>query len=142
MGTGAGKGLNFGNSFGARKEKKTESLNSNSEHISSLEDNAISMASDYPYDSKGYFGEKGKNCRVISSDNPEKTSKDFYQKIGRGGTLSDLPNGKGTKTLLSDGTLIVHRLITSTKDSPAIEITVSGSTKIKNQKIHFILEEE
>lgn len=41
-------------------------------------------------------------------------------------------------TILDDGTRIVHRLITSTKGSPAIEITISGSPLVKDQKIHFI----
>lgn len=70
------------------------------------------------------------------------TSIDFYKKIGKGGTTTDLPHGKGTKTTLNDGTVIVHRLITGTKGSPAVEITVSGTAKIKNQKIHFVLKEE
>ena len=142
MGTGAGKGLNFGNSFGAQKEKMMSMANSDKENPSSLESNAKAMASHYSYTLNGYFGQKGKNCRIISSIDPINTSIDFYKKIGKGGTTTDLPNGKGTKTTLNDGTVIVHRIITSTKGSPAVEITVSGTPKIKNQKIHFVLKEK
>lgn len=108
---------------------------------SSIGVNAKSMENDYKTTSGGYFGIKGKNTRIISSSDPIATSKDFYSRLGRGGKTSTLPNGKGTKTVLGDGTVIVHRIITSTKGSPAVEISVSGSPHIKNQKIHFILEE-
>ncbi len=100
--------------------------------------NANQMSKDYPLSESGYFGKKGKNCRVIESSDPIATSTDFYRKIGQGGKISNLPNGKGTKTVLADGTVVVHRIITSTKESPAVEISVSASQKIKNQKIHFI----
>lgn len=108
---------------------------------SSIQHNVDAMSGKYKISTGGYFGEKGKNVRVIRSPDPVTTSIDFYQKIGKGGQIENLPNGKGTKTLLGDGTVIVHRIITSTKGSPAVEISVSGSPKIKNQKIHFILEE-
>lgn len=41
-------------------------------------------------------------------------------------------------TVLPDGTRIVYRIITKTPNSPAIEISISASPNIKNQKIHFI----
>ena len=109
---------------------------------SSIEANAHAMAADYSLTESGKFGEKGKTYRVISSPDPITTSIDFYNKIGRGGRKTNLPNGKGTKTILGDGTIIVHRIVTSTKGSPAVEISVSGSPRIKNQKIHFILKEK
>ncbi len=108
---------------------------------SSIGANAKAMSNDYKTTQGGYFGEKGKNCRTITSKDPVGTSVDFYERLGKGGKTSSLPNGKGTKTVLGDGTVIVHRIITSTKGSPAVEISVSGSPSIKNQKIHFILEE-
>ena len=43
-------------------------------------------------------------------------------------------------TKLKDGTIITYREITSTKDSPAVEINIKQSNDsggIKNQKIHF-----
>ena len=113
---------------------------SGSTKSSSIESNVKAMSEKYPLTSSGYFGEKGKNCRIIKSNDPIDTSEDFYQTISKGGTTTNLLNGKGIKTILDDGTVIVYRLITSTKGSPAIEISVSGSSKIKNQKIHFIQE--
>lgn len=109
---------------------------------SSIASNANAMKKQYPLAKSGYFGEKGKNCRVITSASPETTSIDFYRKLGKGGITKPLSNGKGTITTLGDGTRIVHRIITSTKGSPAVEISISGSPKVKNQKIRFILEED
>ncbi len=103
-----------------------------------LEDNLPIVEKQYPLSKAGYFGEKGKNVRVIQTKDPINTSQDFYNKIGKGGELLVLSNGKGTMTILSDGTRIVHRLITSTEGSPAVEITVSGCNRVKNQKIHFV----
>lgn len=109
---------------------------------SSIASNANAMKEQYPLTKSGYFVEKGKNYRVITSASPETTSIDFYRKLGKGGITKPLSNGKGTITTLGDGTRIVHRIITSTKGSPAVEISISGSPKVKNQKIHFILEED
>ena len=91
----------------------------------------------YGLTTHGYFGSKGKNCRIITTGTPVATSTHFYQQIGKGGTTIPLSNGKGTMTVLGDGTRIVHRLITSTPGSPAVEISISGSSLIKDQKIHF-----
>ena len=74
----------------------------------------------YGLTTHGYFGSKGMNCGIITT-----------------GTTIPLSNGKGTMTVLGDGTRIVHRLITSTPGSPAVEISISGSPLIKDQKIHF-----
>lgn len=122
----------FNNTPGA---KNGEQLKINTH---TLADNLPIVEKQYPLSKAGYFGEKGKNVRIIESRDPINTSQDFYSKIGKGGELLILPNGKGTMTLLSDGTRIVHRLITSTKGSPAVEITVNGCNVVKNQKIHFI----
>ncbi|MDO4438771.1 MAG: hypothetical protein Q4B86_04915 [Eubacteriales bacterium] len=109
---------------------------------SNIQDNAKPLAQKYGLTSSGYFGEKGKNCRVIVTDTPENTSIAFYKQIAKGGHTISLNNKKGTMTVLDDETRIVHRLITSTKGSPAIEITISGSPIVKDQKIHFIKEEK
>lgn len=125
---GAGFHGGFGETYGVNRE-------------SSIDSNANSMISIYPLTKSGYFGEKGKNCRIILTDSPQVTSIDFYNRLSKGGKKIQLKNGKGTMALLGDGTRIVHRLITKTKDSPAIEITISSSSNIKNQKIHFVYKE-
>ena len=106
------------------------------------DNNANSIKSTYPITKSGYFGEKGKNCRIILTNSPQATSIDFYNQLSKGGKITSLKNGKGVMTILGDGTRIVHRLITKTKNSPAVEITISGSPSIKNQKIHFINKED
>ena len=126
MGTGLHGG--FGNTSGSG--------------TSNVDANVASMSSIYPITESGYFGERGKNERVIKTADPEATSFDFYSRIGRGGKVEPLANGKGTRTTLDDGTIIVHRLITKTPDSPAVSIKVIQSNRIKSQKIHFIKEGE
>lgn len=98
----------------------------------------------YPINTSGYFGEIGKSnsvaIRQIFSDDPVKEAQSFYEKLSFGGIEENLPNGKGKKTTLRDGTIIVYREKTSTPDSPAVEINVRYSKehgKIKSQKIHF-----
>ena len=83
---------------------------------------------------------KGKNARIIKTSTPEATSTDFYNKLGEGGKTEPLANGHGTRTTLPDGSIIVHRLITSTPGSPAVDIKVIGNSKVKSQKIHFVRE--
>jgi len=126
-------GAGFHGGFGKTKGGKQHS---------SIASNANAIKQQYPLTKSGYFGGKGKNCRIITSASPEATSIDFYGKLGKGGTTKPLNNGKGTITTLGDGTRIVHRTITSTKGSPAVEITISGSPEVKNQKIHFVLKED
>ena len=103
-----------------------------------IDSNADKIKKEYPLSVSGYFGRKGKNTRVIKSETPESTSIDFYKKIGEGGKTEPLKNGHGTMTTLPDGSKIIHRLITSTKGSPAVEIKIYGNSKVKGQKIHFI----
>ena len=107
---------------------------------SNVDDNAEAMKDFYPLTANGYFGEKGKNTRVIKTPTPEATSVDFYQRLGEGGRTEMLSNGKGTKTILDDGTIIVHRLVTTTPNSPAVDIKVIHSSTVKKQKVHFIKE--
>lgn len=67
---GAGFHGGFGNTEGACRQ-------------SSIGNNANSMKAMYPITKSGYFGEKGKNCRVIFSDSPQATSIDFYNRISK-----------------------------------------------------------
>lgn len=71
---------------------------------------------------------------MIVSDNPIETSEDFYKTISCGGKESQLSNGKGVQTVFEDGTRIVYRVITSTPDSPAVDITVNIESPVKKQK--------
>lgn len=104
--------------------------------------NAKKASKKYNLNKSGYFGEKGKNCRLIYSDDPVKTSTDFYRTLSKGGKESKLSNGKGVQTVFDDGTRIVHRINTSTPGSPAVDITITKSSSVKSQKIHFKKKEQ
>ncbi len=108
--------------------------------VTSVSDNARSVAKKYNLSKTGYFGTKGKNTRVFKSSDPIKSSADFYDRISKGGTQRFLPNGKGVQTKFSDDSSVIYRVVTKTPNSPAVEITVKVPGKIKPQKIHFIKE--
>lgn len=107
---------------------------------SSVESNAELVKKKYGLTEDGFFGKKTKTrARIFESPNPIEDSIEFYDKLGTGGVKEPLPNGRGTKTTLGDGTVITHRVITSTKDSPAVDIKIVPPSKIKKQKLHFVL---
>lgn len=106
-----------------------------------ISENISRLANSYPY-SNGYFGVVGttSKVRIIYSDNPRNTGKDFYEKISFGGVESKLPNGKGMKTNMADGTIITFRPKTSSDNNPGVDINISYSKEhgsLKQQKIHF-----
>ena len=132
MGTGNYGG--FDNTKGAKNTSSKSTLNNNIKNTQKI----------YPLTAGGYFGQKGKNTRVIETDNPILESKRFCRLIGKGGKIDKLNNNKGIKITLDDGTIISYRIITKTKNSPAIEINIKKcieKTKVKTQKIHFIRRE-
>lgn len=107
--------------------------------------NITDLLSTYKYNKiTGKFGEKSKNCQIIISNNPIDDSNNFFKIISNGGDITNLPNGKGKKVTFTDGTVITHRIITSTPNSPAIDINVEthNSGEISSQKIHFVKKEE
>ncbi len=108
----------------------------------SLEQNIGSTITKYPI-TNGYFGVKGSSfgIREIHSRNHEETAKDFFNKIAKGGIL-DLHTIKGgVISRLKDGTFVSYRKITSSNNSPAVEIRfrkLGSKYGIKDQKIHFV----
>lgn len=112
----------------------------------SVRRNAESANSKFGYDKEtGYFGSrlKGKDDyhRTIQSDNPIADAKELFEAMADGGE----PYGEQKSNLiirqLPDKTIISLRIITSTKDSPAVDINIKFNpynTKVKNQKIHFV----
>lgn len=98
--------------------------------------NAERMKKKYPTTKEGYFGTKGKNSRVIYSNNEIAESKKFYSAISKGGAETPLPNGRGVQTTMKDGGKVTYRERTSTPHSPAVDLgKMTG--KVKNQKVHF-----
>lgn len=111
---------------------------------STVADNIETLLDEHPLTPGGYFGVKGKNTRVIASDNPKATADSFWKKLSRGGRADPLPNGKGDRVRFDDGSIAVYRVVSRSKGSPAVEISVESSNGRKiaaYQKIHFILKE-
>lgn len=107
----------------------------------SISDNIDSLKSSYKY-SKGYFGDRGQGrefTRNISSDDPIKTAKEFYDTASKGGI--ETTYGKGKYTKLSDGTIMSYRKISTSDGTSVVEINIrqsSNSAGVKFQKIHFV----
>ncbi|MEE3393496.1 MAG: hypothetical protein VZR23_07440 [Lachnospiraceae bacterium] len=112
-------------------------------HHHSITENLPTLTSSYDY-KNGYFGDKsGSNNRVrhITSNDPVKTAKDFYDKAAHGGIEHQMDNGKGVYTKMKDGSILSSREISSSDGSPAVEINIKHSKNhgdIKYQKIHFV----
>ena len=106
----------------------------------SISNNVSRVAKKYKIYNKGYFGIKGKNCQVYKCSDPIREATDFYKEISKGGGNRVLPNGKGVQTYFKDGSNVVFRVITSTPNSPAVQINITAPGKVKSQKIHFIKE--
>ena len=105
--------------------------------------NLPALQSKYDY-SNGYFGKKGQggtSTRNITSNNPLKAAKEFYDQSTFGGIERILNNGKGVRTDMADGTIITYRERSSSDGSPAVDINIRKSLDsggIKEQKIHFV----
>lgn len=108
----------------------------------SLDENIAFVITRYQL-TDGYFGVKGSSfgVREIHARNHEEVAKDFFNKIAKGGIL-DLQTLKGgVISRLKDGTVISYRKITSSNNSPAVEIRfrkLGSKYGIKDQKIHFV----
>ena len=107
-----------------------------------LEQNIKSVSESYPI-TNGYFGTKGSSrlIREIHARNHEQVAKDFFNKIAKGGILDLKTLPGGIVSRLKDGSTISYRKITSSPNSPAVEIRFrSASSKygINDQKIHFV----
>ena len=152
---GSGLSQKYSNTYGSDNEKREASevredsldygkgrkILRESSGTSNIDDNAAKMAGKFAPNEHGNFGRPGKNSRIIECDDPVSESASFYEQIGKGGEISKLPRGNGTSTRLDDGSIITYRVITSTVDSPAVQINVrkvESNVKINDQKIHFI----
>ena len=107
----------------------------------------MATSSSYSYNN-GRFGEKsphsGNHTRNISSADNLSTAKDFYNKISYGGIEHTYENGNRRITYMNDGSIITWRKISHSDGTPVVEINIKASTHsagIKNQKIHFVMEE-
>lgn len=113
----------------------------------SIGDNLDDLKDNYDY-REGYFGTPSarKNSRVrhIESGDPLATARDFYDRAAKGGLEEPLPNGRGVKTTMSDGTVVSMCEVSGSDKTPVVEIIVRRSDDsggVKEQKIHFIRKE-
>ena len=144
MGSGyAGK---YENTYGNKSYDYEKKLNDTTETVkaisgvkTTIDKNAELVRDKYELNDEGYFGETTKTkAQIFRTKTPIDDSYDFYNKLGQGGKIENLNNGHGTKTTLSDGTIITHRVVTSTEGSPAVDIHIYSPSFVKTQKIHFI----
>jgi hypothetical protein len=110
-------------------------------YFRSIGQNLLAMKSSYGFEN-GYFGKNdGKSnnkVRTITTNNPEDTAREFFNRISYGGI--DVSKDGVTMTQTHDGSIITFRLKTSSDGSPAVDINIEYSTHaagIKRQKIHF-----
>ena len=108
----------------------------------SLNENITATAEKYPL-INGFFGQKGKSrgVREIHSRNNEATAKDFFNKIAKGGVLDLKTIMGGVVSRMKDGSVVSYRKITSSTNSPAVEIRfrkLNSKYGINDQKIHFV----
>lgn len=118
-------------------------------HYHTIAENILLVASVYKY-KNGLFGERGQGgtseIRIIVSEDPKATAKDFYDRFTYGGIEKNLyyKDGtlKGKRATLADGSTMNWRKVSSSADkSPAVDIDVERSNDhgdLVTQKIHFI----
>jgi hypothetical protein len=117
-------------------------------YFRSIGQNILIASSKYQY-KDGRFGvnspSTGERTRNIASADPLATAYDFYNKIAFGGKEIVMKNGSLRITHMSDGTIITMRTSSYSDGTPAVQINITNSTHsggVKEQKIHFILEEK
>lgn len=108
---------------------------------SSLAANVAAMTSKYPLDSAGKLGFKTKqNVQNIKSADPDKTAKEVFSGLSKGGSVAPLSNGKGY--IVSFGSSKTDSVVyrpNSKSGGPAISIK-TGGRKPLDYKIHFVKE--
>ena len=122
----------------------------NADHYHRVAENLDTLKAEYGFHN-GLFGVRGQgkseNIRNIASDDPQKTAKEFYDKLAYGGIEEPLlyrdGTVKGFQTKMADGTIINWRAVSSSPDkSPAVDIDVQYSDEhgvLVQQKIHFVM---
>ena len=123
------------------------SYKGNTLYYRSVGQNVMIVSSSYEFHD-GFFGENsihGNNStRIIASPENLKTATDFYDKIALGGK-EQIVDDNMRITRMADGTTITMRKVSHSDGTPVVDINIKKSTHtgdIKNQKIHFILEDE
>lgn len=114
--------------------------------IHNFADNLPKLTKKYPLSPAGYFGKPGKgDARLIESESPLKTAKDFYSMATNGAEARKPLLDKNKKPLpgseiaiMKDKSRIQIRPVSHSDGSPAVDICIVHSGMVKKQKIHFI----
>lgn len=112
-----------------------------------LNENLDEVAKMFPRTPSGFFGKPrgGKSrVRLIASDNPEESAKQFFAIASKGGKITPIlfeggsksRKSKGFKASFDGSHFISVRPVTSSKGSPAIQISFKDGSG-QTQKIHF-----
>ena len=97
----------------------------------------------YAISNGGYFGIAGdaSDIRIIITPNPEEECLKFFNIFTEDGKIYDKEIEYGGIKELADGTMVTYRLVTSTVNSPAVDIKYFKDGISKKSKIHFMTEE-
>ncbi len=116
----------------------------NTKFYRSIGQNIVIAKNIYKYEN-GRFGDSspstGNKTRNIVSDDPEKTAKDFYDKIALGGIEHSTGDGSRKITKMADGSIVTWRNYSHSDGTSVVQINIKNSTHsggIKDQKIHFV----
>ena len=135
----------MGQGYSGAYRGTTGADNEPADPTSSIAENARRMSAQFPISRNGYFGIRDhKQIRVISCIDPIETSHVFFQRLTHGATHEIATNNRGMeyqRATFADGSIVTYRVVTSTPDSPAVQISVTRAGPIRNQKIHFTRKE-
>ena len=116
----------------------------------SINSNIKAIKKRFGFNNSGYIAQKSKtneksNRREFFSKDPIDSAKRLFRSLGRGGVQSPIRDKdgviKGWKRTMLGGDVITYRPRKSSDGSAVIDITISHSKVVKNQKIHFYKKE-
>ena len=117
-------------------------------HWHSIFHNALEAPKKFGFNAgTGYFGfcnfknPKKQALRTITSDNPKKDAEELFRCLIEGANQIPPKTSNQILYLLNGEVTISLRTITSTRNSPAVEISFNekaSNSSVKKQKIHFI----
>ena len=105
-----------------------------------IEDNLPNVTVQYNPKTK-YFGIAGtcSTVREVYSKDPVGDAESFFATLTNGGVKSKLPNDKGIKANMADGSVVTIRKVTKSLPFPGVDISIRKARLpvVKAQKIHF-----
>lgn len=109
-----------------------------------IKDGLIQAKLTYNYNDGLFFDRSPKRhddyVRICESDNPIKTSKEFFEILTQNSFSNKQFKDKKIIAKMTDGTVITWREKSSSDGSPVVEINIKrcdSNSGLKNQKIHF-----